>query len=384
LIPIVDLTAQYSSIGEEIQKEVSRVLESGSYIMGKQVRQFEENFAAYIGCKYAIGVANGTDALVISLMAAGIGEGDEVITSTFSFFATAEAIIRVGAKPVFADIDAKTYNIDPGDIERKITGRTKAVVSVHIFGNPANMEKILEVASRHKLYVIEDACQAVGALFNGKRAGSFGNAGCFSFFPSKNLGCCGDGGAIVTNDERIAVIARALSSHGGGKTGLRAYNLITGSNEKGNPDKYCNYLVGFNSRLDEIQAAILNVKLKYLDRWNEQRREKAYLYNSAFRGYPIQIPKEETGAQSVYHIYTIRTGSRDTLFKKLREQGVDARVYYSIPLHLQKGLAHLGYKKGDMRIAEDVIPSMISLPLYPELTAKEQNKIIECIIGTLT
>jgi dTDP-4-amino-4,6-dideoxygalactose transaminase len=384
LIPITDLSAQYKSIGGEIQKEVSRVLESGSYIMGKHVRQFEEDFAAYNGCKYAIGVANGTDALVISLMAAGIGKGDEVITTSFSFFATAEAISSVGAKPVFADIDAETYNIDPGDIENKITGKTKAIVPVHIFGNPANMEKILNVASKHKLYVIEDACQAVGASYKGKRAGSMGNAGCFSFFPSKNLGCCGDGGAIITNDERIAVIAKALSSHGGGKTGLRAYNLITGSTEKGSPDKYCNYLIGYNSRLDEIQAAILNIKLKYLDRWNEQRREKAYLYNSILRDYPISIPKEETGSQPAYHIYTIRTRSRDGILKALREQEIDARVYYSIPLHLQKGLEHLGYKKGDMKVAEEVIPCMISLPLYPELTTKEQNKIIKCIINTLT
>ncbi|MDD2573894.1 MAG: DegT/DnrJ/EryC1/StrS family aminotransferase [Bacillota bacterium] len=384
MIPITDLSTQYKSIGGEIQKEVSKVLESGSYIMGKHVRQFEEDFAAYNGCKYAIGVANGTDALVISLMAAGIGKGDEVITTSFSFFATAEAISSVGAKPVFADIDTETYNIDPGDIKGKITSKTKAIVPVHIFGNPANMEKILNVASKHKLYVIEDACQAVGALYNGKRAGSIGNAGCFSFFPSKNLGCCGDGGAIITNDERTAVIAKALSSHGGGETGLRAYNLITGTNEKGSPDKYCNYLIGCNSRLDEIQAAILNIKLKYLDRWNEQRREKAYLYNSILKDYSVSIPKEETGSQPSYHIYTLRTRNRDIILKELRRQEIDARVYYSIPLHLQKGLEHLGYKKGDMKSAEKVIPYMISLPLYPELTAKEQNRIIKCLINTLT
>ncbi len=384
MIPITDLSAQYKSIMEEIQKEVSGVLESGSYIMGKHVRQFEESFAAYNSCKYAIGVANGTDALVISLMAAGIGKGDEVITTSFSFFATAEAITSVGANPVFADIDADTYNIDPDDIERKITDKTKAIVPVHIFGNPANMRKILNTAAKHNLYVIEDACQAVGALYKGKRAGSMGNAGCFSFFPSKNLGCYGDGGAIITNDERIAVIAKALSRHGGGKTGLRAYNLINGSNEKGNPDKYCNYLIGCNSRLDEIQAAILNVKLKHLDRWNERRREKAHLYNSIFRNYPVNIPKEETGSQSVYHIYTLSARNRDGILKALRGQEIDARVYYSIPLHLQKGLEHLGYKKGDMKVAEEVIPCMISLPLYPELTTKEQNRIIKCIINTLT
>jgi dTDP-4-amino-4,6-dideoxygalactose transaminase len=383
-VPLVDLDAQYRHIRNEINRAILYVLESGNFIMGKYVRQFEENFAGYNGCRFAISVANGTDALIIALKALGIGKDDEVITTPFTFFATAEAIIQAGARPVFVDIDPFTYNIDANAIEKKINENTRAIIPVHIFGNPAKMDRIMEIAKNYKLYVIEDACQAVGARYKGKRVGTIGDAGCFSFFPSKNLGCYGDGGMIVTDNEEVAIIARALRSHGGGETGAKAYSLINGCEEKRNADKYDNFLIGYNSRLDEIQAAVLDVKLRYLDEWNRLRRERAYYYNEGLRGYPLVTPGEEGEAEAVYHIYTLRNPKRDRIIDRLKEKGIASRVYYHVPLHLQKGLRFLGCGEGDFKQAESVIRDMFSIPIYPELKKDEQDFIMETIIESLS
>lgn len=382
-IPLVDLNAQYQSIKGEVDAAVSEVISSGKFIMGTHVREFEENFAGYSGSKFAISVANGTDALVIALKALSIGPGDEVVTTPFTFFATCEAIVQCGAKPVFADIDACTYNIDPDAVKKCITDATKAIIPVHIFGNPANMDRILEIAQEYNLLVVEDACQAIGASYKGKKAGTIGNVGCFSFFPSKNLGCCGDGGMIITDSEKVAVMARALRSHGGGEDGAKAYRLLYGCETGEIPDKYNNYLVGYNSRLDEIQAAILNVKLRYIDGWNELRREKAQYYNSRLKGHSFLAPKEEEHAEAVYHIYTLRTNRRNETVSRLKEKGIEARLYYHIPLHLQKALGFLGYRKGDFKNAETVIEEMFSIPLFPELTEKEQDYIIDAMTASL-
>ncbi len=383
-IPLVDLKAQYYCIRDEIDKAVSDVLNSGNFVMDRYVRQFEEDFSAFNGSKYAVSLANGTDALVIALKALGIGKGDEVLTSPFTFFATAEAIVRAGARPVFVDIDPTTYNIDASKIEDRISDNTKAIIPVHIFGNPADMAGIMEIAEKYKLHVIEDACQAIGAKYKGKRVGTIGDAGCFSFFPSKNLGCYGDGGMLVTNREEIAVVAKALRSHGGGEMGLMAYNLINGYEERGYSDKYYNYMVGYNSRLDEIQAAILDVKLKYLERWNSLRREKAYYYNERLSGYPLRTPKEEEDAEAVYHIYTLEHSSRDMIVEYLKSRNIDSRVYYPVPLHLQKGLEYLGYRDGDLKMVEKVVKTTFSIPLFPELKEEDQAYIIDTIIDSIS
>lgn len=384
VIPLVDLKAQYTTIKDEINNAITDVLKSGNFVMGKHVQQFEENFANYNGSKYAVSVANGTDAMVIAFKALGIGKDDEVITSPFTFFATAEAIVQAGATPVFVDIDPYTYNIDVDRIEEKINSNTKAILPVHIFGNPAEIDKIMEIAKKHNLYVIEDACQAVGARYKEKYAGTIGDIGCFSFFPSKNLGCYGDGGMLITDNEEVAVMAKALRSHGGGKMGAKAYNLINNHVGRENPDKYYNYLIGYNSRLDEIQAAILDVKLKYLDKWNQLRRERANYYNQKLAGYPLITPKEGDEGEAVYHIYTLRSNKRDKIINDLKSRNIDARIYYPVPLHLQKSLKYLGYREGDFRQTEEIIQSIFSLPMYPELSREGQGFIVETIISSIS
>jgi dTDP-4-amino-4,6-dideoxygalactose transaminase len=284
-IPLINLKKQYETIKEDVDKNVLRVFSSAQYIMGENVKQFEKEFGEYIGVKHSISVGNGTDALIIALKALGIGQGDEVITTPFTFFSTAESVSAVGAVPVFVDVRRDTFNIDPAEIEEKITSKTKAIIPVHIFGQPADMDEINEIAQKHNLKVIEDACQAVGAEYKHKKAGALGDIACFSFFPTKNLGCAGDGGMIVTDDDNLAVVCRALRTHGSGENGQKAYNFLNGINEEVeedksedntvyNPLKYYNYLIGYNSRLDEIQAAVLRVKLPLLDGWNDKRRKK--------------------------------------------------------------------------------------------------------------
>ena len=360
-IPFLDLQAQYETIKNEIDLAVSEVIQSGNFIMGPNLKHFEDEMASYLGVKHAIGVANGTDALVLSLDALGIKTGDEVITTPFTFFATAESISRVGAVPVFADIDPKTFNIDPDQVEKKISRKTKTIIPVHIFGQSANMDAMMQMAEKHDLYIIEDACQAIGAQYKGKKAGTIGNTGCFSFFPTKNLGGYGDGGMVVTNDDEVAEKIKLLRVHGSNK-------------------KYYHSIVGYNSRLDEIQAAILRVKLKYIDAWNSARREKANLYNKLLKDTPIATPYEVPGSYHVYHLYTILAPERDELQKYLQEKGILTGVYYPLPLHLQEVYKYLGYKKGDLPVAESISEKALSLPLYPEISEEQIEHVVSEII----
>ncbi|MCR4435064.1 MAG: DegT/DnrJ/EryC1/StrS family aminotransferase [Clostridiales bacterium] len=389
-ISLLNLKEQYKKIKEEIEIKIIEVMASAQYIMGPEVRAFESEMARYLGCRYAISCANGTDALVLALSALGIGQGDEVITTPFTFFATAEAISRVGALPVFVDVLEGTYSMNPEKMEEKITKRTKAVLPVHLFGQPAEMDSIMAVAEKYNLLVIEDACQAIGASYKGRKAGTIGDVGCFSFFPTKNLGAFGDGGMVVTNNEKTAKIVRALRVHGSGSAGKEAFDAINGI-EAGaveshgvnetvyNPEKYYNYLIGYNSRLDEMQAAVLRVKLKYLDNWNEKRKEKALLYNRKLEKSSLITPGVNADTESVYHLYTVQSEKRDEITAFLREKGVATGIYYPVPLHLQKVYMNLGYRKGDLPVAEYLSGRTFALPLYPELTEEEQNYIVSCI-----
>ena len=386
-IPLIDLKAQYESLAKELNEATLEVLSSANYIMGKNVLDFEKEFAEYIGVKHAISVGNGTDALVLSLKALGIGPNDEVITTPFTFFATAEAISAVGATPVFVDVDKDTFNIDVTKIEEKITNKTKAIMPVHIFGQCADMDEINEIAKKHNLYVIEDACQAIGGKYKGRNVGSLGDIACFSFFPTKNLGCAGDGGMIVTNDDNIAIIAKALRTHGSGENGQKAYNLLNdieeevksaeGSNDTiYNPLKYYNYLIGYNTRLDAIQAAILKVKIKEIDNWNAKRREIAKLYNEALKDTDFVTPTCKDDVESVYHMYILQSENREEVLQKLKEANIATGVYYPVPLHLQKVYKNLGYKEGDMPVAEYLSHRTFAIPVYPELTEEQIQYII--------
>ncbi|ACD52818.1 MULTISPECIES: DegT/DnrJ/EryC1/StrS family aminotransferase [Clostridium] len=389
-IPLIDLKAQYKSISEDLDRVTKEVLSSANYIMGKNVSDFEKDFADYIGVKHAISVGNGTDALVIALKSLGIGAGDEVITSTFTYFASAECISAVGAKPVFVDAEKDTFNIDPSKIEEKITKKTKAIIPVHIFGQSADMDEINKIAKKYNLKVIEDACQAVGAKYKGKMIGALSDMACFSFFPTKNLSCAGDGGMIVTSDDNVATIARALRTHGSGETGQKAYNLLnninedidksnTGDDTVYNPLKYYNYLIGYNSRLDAIQAAILKVKLPHLDKWNSKRKEIAKIYDENFKDSNVVTPSVREENESVYHQYVLQTEDREKMLNKLKDKGVAAGVYYPVPLHLQKVYKDLGYKEGDMPVAEYLSHRTFAIPIYPELTEEQIRYIIDSI-----
>ena len=386
-IPLIDLKAQYDSLGEKLDKVALGVLSSANYIMGKTVTDFEKEFADFVGVKHAISVGNGTDALVLALKSMGIGEGDEVITTPFTFFATAEAISAVGATPVFVDVNKETFNIDVTKIEEKITSKTKAIMPVHIFGQSADMDEINEIAKKHNLYVIEDACQAVGGKYKGRKIGTLGDVACFSFFPTKNLGCAGDGGMIVTNDDKIATIARALRTHGSGENGQRAYNLLNNIEEEVktaegandtvyNPLKYYNYLIGFNTRLDAIQSAILSVKLKEIDSWNAKRREIVELYNEALQNSDLVTPVAKDYNEHVYHMYILQSENREEVLAKLKEAGIATGVYYPVPLHLQKVYKDLGYKEGDMPVSEYLSHRTFAIPVYPELTKEQVEYII--------
>jgi len=389
-IPLVDLKAQYKVVEEKAIKSVSEVLSSASYIMGKDVIEFEKEFAEYIGVKHSISVGNGTDALVVALMACGIGEGDEVITTPFTFFATAESISFVGATPVFVDVEKDTYNLDPLKIEERITEKTKAIMPVHIFGQPAKMDEIMAIAKKHNLKVIEDAAQAVGSEYKGKKSGAIGDVGCFSFFPTKNLGCAGDGGIITTSDDNIATIARALRTHGSGENGQRAYNLLNKINEKVktseghddtvyNPLKYYNYLIGFNTRLDTIQAAILRIKLANIDNWNEKRRENAKMYDEKLRDTSLTLPITIAESKSVYNMYVVQSENREEMINKLKDKGISTGVYYPVPMHLQKVYKGLGYKEGDMPVAEYLSHRTFAIPIFPELSIEQKEYIMESI-----
>lgn len=359
MIPMVDLGKQFGEIREEILEMMSRILESSQYILGPKVHEFERKMAEYTGVSQAVGVASGTDALHLTVEALDISDGDEVITTPFTFFATAEAIVYTGAKPVFVDIELDTFNMDCSKIEEKITPRTKAILPVHLFGHPCDMEKVIEIAGRHNLFVVEDCAQAIGAAAKGKRVGSFGDAGCFSFYPSKNLGAYGDGGMITLKGSELADSIRGLRNHG----------------SKG---AYVHDSVGFNSRLDEIQAGILLVKLKRLDEYNRKRRQNASLYRDAICG-GVRCPSEKEGAYHVYNQYTILSGDRDRIQKTLKENSISSVVYYPRPLHLQKALSFLGHKEGDFPLAEQASREALSLPMYPELEGASIEKIAEVI-----
>lgn len=389
-IPLIDLKAQYESLAEELKEATLGILTSANYIMGKTVIDFEKAFAEYVGVKHAISVGNGTDGLVIALKAMGIGEGDEVITTPFTFFATAEAISAVGGTPVFVDVYKDTFNIDVTKIEEKITSKTKAIMPVHIFGQCAEMDEINEIAKKHNLLVIEDACQAIGGKYKGRNVGSLGDAAVFSFFPTKNLGCAGDGGMIVTDNDDIAIIAKALKAHGSGENGQKAYNLLNNIEEEVqkaegandtvyNPLKYYNYLIGYNSRLDAIQAAILNVKIKEIDNWNAKRREIAAVYNEALQNSELVTPVTRDYVEPVYHMYVLQSENREEVLEKLKEAGVATGVYYPVPLHIQKCYKNLGYKEGDMPVSEYLSHRTFAIPVYPELTKEQVDYIISKI-----
>lgn len=390
-IPLIDLKAQYESLADKLNEATLGILSSANYIMGKTVLDFEKEFANYIGVKHAISVGNGTDALVLALKSIGIGQGDEVITTPFTFFATAEAISAVGGTPVFVDVNKDTFNIDTTKIEEKITSKTKAIMPVHIFGQSADMDEINEIAKKHNLMVIEDACQAIGGKYKGRKIGTLGDVACFSFFPTKNLGCAGDGGMIVTDNDEIATIARALRTHGSGENGQKAYNLLNNIEEEVqkadegandtvyNPLKYYNYLIGYNTRLDAIQAAILNVKIKEIDKWNAKRREIVKVYNEALQNNDLVTPVAKDYNEHVYHMYILQSENREEVLQKLKEAGIATGVYYPVPLHLQKVYKNLGYKEGDMPVAEYLSHRTFAIPVYPELNEEQVQYIISKI-----
>jgi len=361
-IPLIDFRAQYKSIEKEIDAAIKEVLLSGQYILGPVVKEFEEQVAAYCGVKYAIGVASGSDALILALRALDIGPGDEVITTPFTFVATAHAIVHCGAKPVFVDIEPDTFNINPALIEPAITKNSKAIIPVHLYGHPANMDPIMRIAEAYNLYVVEDAAQAFGGRYNGKKVGSIGHVGCFSFFPTKNLGCYGDGGMVVTDNPDIAQKVDILR-----RQGCR--------------EKYHAKMIGYNSRLDAIQAAILKVKLRYVDQWNEQRRDVAHRYNELLSKLIVQTPIEAPYAYHVYHQYTIRSSRRDELKQLLFENDIDTSIYYPQPLHLQDAYKSLGYKKSAFPEAEKACQDSLSLPILPESNTKFQEEISLLISG---
>jgi dTDP-4-amino-4,6-dideoxygalactose transaminase len=364
-IPLLDLVAQYHSIKEEMDKAVLGVLESGSFILGPNVAALEQEVAAYLGVKHAIGVASGTDALVIALRATGLEPGDEVIVPAFSFFATAGTVMTVGAHPVFVDIDPDTYLIDTSAIEAVVTSRTKAIIPVHLYGQPANMDEIMNIAERHGLRVIEDNAQAIGAVYKGKKTATIGDIGCLSFFPSKNLGAYGDGGMVTTNDDRIAEKVRMLRMHGWKK-------------------KYFPEMLGYNSRLDEMQAAVLRVKLKYLDGWNARRMEIAREYSRYLGELGLRVPIEAPDRTHVYHLYMVPFEEREVVQQKLKDAGIASAVYYPQPLHLAEPSRKFGTGEGQCPVSEQCSKSLLALPVYPDMTTIQIEEVLAAVERIVT
>lgn len=391
-IPFFDLHRQYAEIAGDIEESVNAVMCSGQYIEGPATQELEQRLAEYTGVKHVITCGNGTDALRIALQAAGVTCGDEVITTAFSFFATAEAIACLGAIPVFVDINPWDFNINAAEIKKKVTNKTKAILPVHIFGTPADMREIDEIALEYDIPVIEDACQAIGAEYRGKKTGALGNAGCFSFYPTKNLGALGDGGMITTDDDIVANICRALKSHGAGRMGARAFVSIchqevseaddvqTQGEGLYDPCKYYNYLIGSNSRLDSVQAAALIVKLKYLDSYNQKRTDIAGRYFEKLTGLPMRLPNMETAdRKSCWHQYAVLCDRKEELIRYLGENGIGAGNFYPVPLHRQRAFRMLDYREGSLPVAEDVCRKTVCLPIFPELTEEEQEYIVDRI-----
>lgn len=352
-VPFFDLKRQYSEIWGEINSVIQKVLQNGQYILGEEVENFEKEFASYCGVRFGIGVASGTDALILAINALGIGKGDEVITVPNTFVSTTDAIARNDANPVFVDIDKESYNIDVTKIEEKITKNTKAIIPVHLYGQPADMDAIVAIAEEHDLFVIEDAAQAHGAEYKGKKVGSLADISAFSFYPSKNLGAFGDGGIVMTNNEEIAAKMKALRNYG-------------------QKQKYHHDYIGYNSRLDEIQAAVLRVKLRYLEGWNQLRRKHAKQYNERLQNISgLNVPIEKDYAMHVYHLYVIRCEKRDKIQKVLYSKGIATGIHYPIPIHLQKAYEYLGYREGDFPITEKYSKEILSLPMFPELSHQQ-------------
>jgi len=360
-VPFLDLGAQYRSIYDELAPALQQVFESTAFAGGPFVADFENEFAAYCGCDFAIGVSSGTAALWLVMLGLGIGPGDEVITVPNTFIATAEAISFCGATPVFVDVDPQTYTMNPDLLESAITSCTKAIIPVHLYGQPADMDPIRAVAERYGLFVIEDACQAHGAQYKGRKAGSLADAGCFSFYPGKNLGAYGEAGAVTTNNPELAQTIRMLRDHG-------------------QTEKYKHALVGWNDRMDGLQGAILSVKLRHLDEWNEARRERARLYTEFLEDVQgVVVPQEAPYARHIYHIYAVRVPHRDQIIADLCGQGIGCGIHYPVPIHLQKAYEFLGYAEGCFPVAEQSAREVLSLPIYPELTLEQ----LETVAGAL-
>jgi dTDP-4-amino-4,6-dideoxygalactose transaminase len=357
-IPFLDLKSHHAALRTELDRAIKEVIDSGAFAGGLFVEKFERDFAAYCGSRYAIGVGSGTEALWLSLLACGVGPGDEVITVANTFMATAEAITYCGARPVFVDVNETTYTMDPAGLEDALGPRTKAIIPVHLFGQPADMDPILEFARKHNLFVIEDAAQAHGAKYKGQTAGTLGDAGCFSFYPSKNLGALGEAGAIITNDAELQEKVRILRDHGQVR-------------------KYHHDVIGWNCRMDGIQAAVLSVKLPYLESGNSLRRTHAMQYNRTFDGMgEVITPFEASYARHVYHVYAIRVEERDEVTRFLKERAIQCAVHYPVPIHLQKAYQDLGYKTGSLPISEQIARQFISLPMFPELTEAQISMVV--------
>jgi dTDP-4-amino-4,6-dideoxygalactose transaminase len=359
-VPMLDLSEQYQGLRSEVLEVLDQVMSSTRFILGDNVKKLEQDIAEFSNVAHGIGCANGSDAIHIALQALGIGPGDEVITTAFTFFATGGAIVRAGATPVYVDIDPVTFNIDPVKVEEAITEKTKAIIPVHLYGQMADMESLAKIAAKHNLVIVEDAAQAIGAKQNGKSVGELGSAATYSFFPTKNLGAYGDGGMIVTNDDDTAEKCRVIRVHG-------------------SKPKYYHHVLGYNSRLDELQAAVLNVKFPHLEKWGELRREKAAIYTNLLNeklGDLVVTPVEVEGNYHVFHQYTIRVENRDELQKYLNEQGVSTMIYYPLPLHMQPVFKDLGYKEGDLPLAEKAANEALSLPMFPELKLEQQEYVV--------
>ena len=359
-LPVVELRAQYAALREEVAQALQEVVDSTLFILGPKVDEFEEAFAAYTGTRYCVGVNSGTSALHLALICADVGAGDEVITVPMTFISTSWAISYVGATPVFVDVDAATYTIDVAQVERKITRKTKALLPVHLYGQPADMEPLLEISERHGIPIIEDAAQAHGAAYFGKRAGAFGVCGCFSFYPAKNLGAYGEGGAVVTNDPQIDARLRALRHHA-------------------QSERYYHDELGFNYRMDGFQGAVLSIKLKYLEEWTEQRRLLAARYKERLADLPLQLPAEAPDRRHVWHLFVILHPERDRIRRELEARGILSSLHYPVPIHLQKAYRHLGHRPGDFPVTEKISRECLTLPLFPEMTAPQQDRVIEAL-----
>jgi dTDP-4-amino-4,6-dideoxygalactose transaminase len=366
-IPLVDLKSLHSAIKDELSEVFDRVLDNSTFVLGPEVQRFEQEFAAYCGTEHCVAVSTGTAAIHLALAALSIGLGDEVITVSHTFIATAEAITAVGAKPIFIDINPVSFTMDPALLEAAITSKTRAIIPVDLYGQVVDMDPILEIANRHGIPVIEDACQAHGAEYKGRKAGTFGVAGCFSFYPGKNLGACGEGGAVTTNDADLAQRIRLWRDHGSSK-------------------KYEHIFPGLNMRMEGIQGGILSVKLKYLDRWNDQRRQVAAAYDKALADTDIEVPTEMGYGRHVYHLYVIQSDNRDALRQQLSDAGIESGLHYPIPLHLQEAYRFLKYKKGDFPVTERVKSRILSLPMYPGIDPKAVERVASelresCYVG---